>query len=56
MRIKKLSSRKHYFRKDDLQLQICNRFFLKTVHISHGPVDNTLKGINEVGIFENPDK
>lgn len=53
---KKLSSRKYFFKKGNVQLQVCKMFFLKTLHISHGPVDKALRGVNEMGIFENPDK
>lgn len=53
---KKLLSRKYFFKKKDVKLQVCKIFFLKTLHISHGPVDKALKGLNEIGIFGNPDK
>ena len=53
---KKLSSRKYYFRKNNSKLQVCKMFFLKTLHISHGPVDKALKGSNDIGVFDDPDK
>ena len=31
---------------------VCKFFFLKTLCISHGPVDNALKGQNAVQVFD----
>lgn len=53
----KQSSRKYYFNKNDImKQQVCKMFFLKTLHISHGPIDKALKGANEIRIFSKPDK
>lgn len=54
--VRKTLSRKYFFKKIDVKVQVCKIFFLKTLHISHGPVDKALKGVNEIGIFSSPDK
>lgn len=53
---KKLSSRKYYFTKNDLQFKVCKMLFLKTLQISHGPVDRALREVNEIGSFNLSDK
>lgn len=49
-------SRVYYFYKGENKIRVCKQFFLKTLSISHGPVENALAGINENGLFMQPDK
>ncbi|CAG9838458.1 unnamed protein product [Diabrotica balteata] len=53
---RKESSRKYYFKKSAEIIQVCKKFFLKTLCISHGPVDHALKGKNQNGLFNMKDK
>ncbi|KAF2878933.1 hypothetical protein ILUMI_27237 [Ignelater luminosus] len=54
--IRKESSRKYNFKKGTEIIQVCKNLFLKTLFISHGPVDHVLKGRNENGVFDLDDK
>ena len=55
--IKKEKSRSYHFdNKEGTKIRVCKQFFLKTLCISHGPVDTALSGKNEIGIFNQEDK
>ncbi|KAJ8940472.1 hypothetical protein NQ314_010719 [Rhamnusium bicolor] len=49
-------SRYYFFKKDEEEIRVCKSFFLKTLCISHGPVDRAFKGRNEHGSFKSPDR
>ncbi|CAH0692027.1 unnamed protein product [Spodoptera exigua] len=46
----------YYFTKDDQQHRVCKDFFLKTLCISKGPVNEAIKYKNEFGNYEGQDR
>ncbi|KAF2900035.1 hypothetical protein ILUMI_06154 [Ignelater luminosus] len=54
--LRKGSSRNYNFKKGTEIIQLCKNVFLKTLSISHGPVDHALNGKNENGMFDLDDK
>lgn len=36
--------------------RVCKEFFLKTLDISHGPIENVLKGTGDAGSFQEEDR
>lgn len=54
--VRKESSRIYKFTENGKEVRVCKNFFLKTLAISHGPVDKALAGLNDVsGIFNSSD-
>lgn len=49
-------SNAYYFTKNEEKLRVCKDFFLKTLCISNGPVNQALKNRNEFGHFVGKDK
>ncbi|KAI4455584.1 dna-directed rna polymerases i ii and iii subunit rpabc2 [Holotrichia oblita] len=54
--VPKTSSRKYHLKRNSDCIQVCKAFFLGTLCISHGPVDNAIAGVNNNGLFNAVDK
>lgn len=54
--ISKQKSRVYFFKKGDERIRVCKTFFLKTLGISHGPVEKALAGVDDTGIFAETDQ
>lgn len=53
---RKESSRVFYFVKENVKCRVCKEFFLKTLCISHGPLETALSGVSELGVFTGNDQ
>ncbi|XP_072375619.1 uncharacterized protein [Diabrotica undecimpunctata] len=52
----KTASRYYHFLNQGKKIRVCKNFFLRTLCISHGPVDKAFSGANDIGIFAANDK
>lgn len=54
--INKNNSRLYFLQEGKERIDVCKNYFLKTLSISHGPVEKALSGVNEMGMFAENDK